>query len=299
MTMQKLLIVSSLLLSACANTSFQALEAYERSDYVVAYPEFKRLAVRGDADAQFFVGLMHDEGNGVDEDKVKASHWYELAAEQDHPAACNNLGLLYFRGEGVPKDTDRAIEFYERAAEHDFAPALTNLGVVHLFGHEEDGEVRGRDIRAAKRLLERAADLGEAKALRILGFMHRRGLGTAKNDEASRGYYERAAALGDETAHYYLATLLLGLESNARGSSTVATSVSDAERGVMHMRAAAGSGLAAAQYGMGMIYLRGIGVAEDQVAARDWLQRAADQGLVEAEGKLRTMAVAKPTSPAR
>ena len=42
----------------------------------------KALADKGDAKAQFNLGYMYDLGEGVDENKVEAVKWYQLAAKQ-------------------------------------------------------------------------------------------------------------------------------------------------------------------------------------------------------------------------
>ena len=78
--------------------------AYQKQDYTAALRLLRPLANRGDADAQFKLGYMYDNGQGVPKDYVEAAKWYRLAADQGDARAQNNLGSLYFRGEGVPKD---------------------------------------------------------------------------------------------------------------------------------------------------------------------------------------------------
>ena len=53
--------------------------------------------------AQFDLGLMFDNGNGVPKDFEQAVNWYRKAAEQDHVAAQYNLAVAYEVGDGVPK----------------------------------------------------------------------------------------------------------------------------------------------------------------------------------------------------
>ena len=43
--------------------------------------ETRRSAEQGDAEAQFSLGRMYDEGEGVAEDDAEAVRWYRLAAE--------------------------------------------------------------------------------------------------------------------------------------------------------------------------------------------------------------------------
>ena len=44
--------------------------------------ELQRLAERGDADPQFNLSIMYNNGGGVPEDDVRAYAWLNLAAEQ-------------------------------------------------------------------------------------------------------------------------------------------------------------------------------------------------------------------------
>jgi len=82
--------------------------AYKSGDYATALREWTPLAKQGNADAQFNLGLMYDEGQGVPEDNMKAVHWYRFAAWQGHASAQGNLGAMYALGAGVKKDFVRA-----------------------------------------------------------------------------------------------------------------------------------------------------------------------------------------------
>ena len=73
---------------------------------------------------------MYDEGDGVEEDDVKAVEWYRKAAEQEYSDAQYNLGAMYYNGEGVEQDYAKAVEWVRKAAEqgHEGAKeALRNL----------------------------------------------------------------------------------------------------------------------------------------------------------------------------
>ena len=48
---------------------------------------FKVAAEKGDAIAQFNLGLSYYHGNGVPQDNTQAVYWYREAAEQGHPDA--------------------------------------------------------------------------------------------------------------------------------------------------------------------------------------------------------------------
>jgi len=82
--------------------------AVRAGDYQKAFRLWKPLAEQGDAKAQYFLGLVYDEGEGVPEDGAKAVHWYRKAAEQGDTEAQFWLGIMYAASEGVPEDYVRA-----------------------------------------------------------------------------------------------------------------------------------------------------------------------------------------------
>lgn len=49
--------------------------------------QLKQLAEQGDADAQYKVGRMYEEGIGVTKDESMAWDWYQKAEEQGHQEA--------------------------------------------------------------------------------------------------------------------------------------------------------------------------------------------------------------------
>jgi hypothetical protein len=80
-----------------------------------AFHWYKKAAEQGDSDAQFRVGVMYDNGQGVTEDKKQAFHWYKKAAEQGNVSAQFNLGSMYQNGEGVDEHKEAAEYWYREA----------------------------------------------------------------------------------------------------------------------------------------------------------------------------------------
>ena len=79
------------LFSACSATH-SGLNAFERHDYSAARSTWLPLAEAGNAEAQFLLGTLYEEGRGVPPDFDEAAHWYERAATQGHPKA---LSLIH------------------------------------------------------------------------------------------------------------------------------------------------------------------------------------------------------------
>jgi TPR repeat protein len=61
-------------------------------------------AQKGDAAAQFHLGVMYYEGDGVPKDRDEALKWCRAAAAN----AQLNLAEMYDTGDGVPKDNTEA-----------------------------------------------------------------------------------------------------------------------------------------------------------------------------------------------
>ena len=109
--------------------------AYNKDDYATALKLYRPLADRGNAKAQFSLGVMYYSGQGVPEDYAQAVIWYRKAADQGNADAQYNLGLMYYSGLGVPEDDAQAVSWYRKAADQGIANAQLNLGVMYADGH--------------------------------------------------------------------------------------------------------------------------------------------------------------------
>jgi len=84
--MNRLLILPVLLLTLLVGTpassaDFQkGLTAAQSGDFATALREWTPLAKQGDAAAQYNLGFMYDNGQGVLQDYVRAHMWFNIAA---------------------------------------------------------------------------------------------------------------------------------------------------------------------------------------------------------------------------
>ncbi len=136
-----------------------AKDAYQRKDYKLAAEWFRKAADKGDAKAQYNLGMAYDTGQGVTQDYKQAAEWYRKAAVQGLAQAQNNLGILYKQGQGVPQDNGQAAEWFRKAADQGFAQAQHNLGLAY-----RDGLGVKQDKFLAIQLLRKAALQGDADA---------------------------------------------------------------------------------------------------------------------------------------
>ena len=84
-------------------------------------PDFKKTlqaAEQGFAAAQYNLGVMYDNGQGVRQDDAQAVQWYRKAAEQGIAEAQYNLGVMYDNGQGVRQNYKIAKEWFGKACDN-------------------------------------------------------------------------------------------------------------------------------------------------------------------------------------
>ena len=96
--------------------------------------QIQRLANQGDAEAQFNLGWMYYQGEGVRQDYAKAFEWYKKVANQGDSNAQFVLGLLYYKGEGVRQDYAKAAQWFLKVANQGDSDAQAMLGVMYNKG---------------------------------------------------------------------------------------------------------------------------------------------------------------------
>jgi hypothetical protein len=93
----------------------QARSAHEHGDYAAEVAAIRPLAEQGSAYAQFNLGVLYDNGQGVPQDDALAMQWYQKAAEQGLSQAQVNLAIMYREGQGLPPDPVRAYFWFALA----------------------------------------------------------------------------------------------------------------------------------------------------------------------------------------
>lgn len=131
------LVQAVILLVACtgARADFQeGIEAYKNRNYLYAFDEFKPLALGGDAAAQYRLGVMYANGQGVAKDEQQAAAWYLKAAVQDDSRAQFAIAEMYNKGQGVPLNKKQAATWYIEAADHGYPKAQYTVGLMYAKG---------------------------------------------------------------------------------------------------------------------------------------------------------------------
>ncbi len=176
--------------------SFQgALQAYDAGDYDSAKEIWTRLADKGSPGSQNNLGLMYENGVGVEQDYEKALKLYQLSAKQGYTEAQYNLGSLYHNGTGVKQDYEKAAKYYQLAADKNYNLALNNLGVFYnsAIGVE-------KDTKKAAKLFRKAAIRGHALSQNNLGLAFATGQGMKEDVISAYVWFDISLNNGEETA---------------------------------------------------------------------------------------------------
>ena len=99
-------------------------------DYTKALELYHRAAKLGHAGAHNHIGYAYNNGEGVDVDKKKARHYYELAAMGGDEVARNNLGTM----EKEAGNNERAVRHYMLAVRDGEARSLDTVKDMYLKG---------------------------------------------------------------------------------------------------------------------------------------------------------------------
>jgi TPR repeat protein len=154
------LVLSIVCFVVPAWADFQAgMDANNREDYAAALREWRPLAEKGDALAQYNLGVLYRKGRGVPQDDVQARKWYDKAAVQGQAKAQYNLGTLYYNGEGVPKDYKQALRWFRLAADQGEAVAQTKIAIMY-----EDAQGVPHDLVQAYKWYSLAITSGDKPA---------------------------------------------------------------------------------------------------------------------------------------
>jgi TPR repeat protein len=266
---------------AVAQSSFaqETMSPVKLSSSDVAQIQSK--AEASDASAQLALGRAYQDGNGVPQNEGLAAKWYRRAADQGNAAAQNNLGIMYRAGSGVEKNKEEAVNWYRKAVRQDYASAMFNLGTAYYNGDGLPSDTfRAYDwfllaqeagsSSAAEAVKRTSGEIGQSAsndALLEVGQMREKGDEVPQNLAEAAKWYRRSADQKNPRAMLKLASLLV----NGVGVSK------DYDQAFQLCHSAA-KDYAPAQYCVGFLYQRGLGVQQDTAEAAKWYQKSAARG---------------------
>ena len=141
---------------------------YEHGNFTAAKADYEKAKNAGSAEASRHLGVLYQQGKGVEQNFIEAAKYYLQAVEKGYECAredfnflfnnndlsgeiSNSTGDMYYKADGVKQDYVKAFTWYNKAKEKGSAYACYSLGLLYGSG---DGVVGGRDIvKAAEHYL--------------------------------------------------------------------------------------------------------------------------------------------------
>ena len=262
-----------------AEVQFNLAKMYENGwgvgkDDSVATQWYLKSAKQGYYKAQNNLGVKYRDGAGVAKDAGEAMFWFRKGAEQGDATSQSNVGYMYYSGMGVKKNYQEAMHWFRKAAEQGDVLAQTLISTMYVNGWGCE-----KDSNEAVKWMRKAAQQDNPEAQHLLGLSYETGYGVEKNLDEAKNWYRKAAEQGKSAAQYKLGVMYLNGQGVGRNDHEALKWISKA----------AESEHAKAQCVLGGMYSFGIGVQTDCAKAVYWYHKAAEQGDAEAQGILGCM----------
>ncbi len=191
--------------------SDDAFVASFNPDQLRAEAAVRKAAKAGNAEAQFRLGVMYGNGDGVALDHAQAVEWFERAAGQGHENALITLAWMFANGTGVDVDEDRARVLYQQAADRGSAKAQYVVATMYRFAQYGVE----KDMPKALDYYLKAADQGMPTAQFALGKMLMEGKHVMQDDAAALQWLSLAHANGSKRADDYVQHLIKRMDPEA------------------------------------------------------------------------------------
>ena len=128
------LVFSYLSLPAARADFERGVSAMKQGDYPAAFKEWVKSAADGHLRAQYNLGVLYENGLGVEKNPTQAAKWYIVSAEGNYAPAQYNLAVLYYYGSGVPHSKTSALKWYMKAALQLDELAMYAVGQMYANG---------------------------------------------------------------------------------------------------------------------------------------------------------------------
>jgi TPR repeat protein len=235
--------------------------------------EIKLAADQGNAQSQYDLGRMYEEGQGVKQDVGKAMQYYLKSALQGHAKAQYDLGLMYSKLPANKKNEEEAIKWiqtamdgFRQAAEKGDAEAQCRLGEIYDIAKKESHRYDTlKNECQNKRVKTIASALGLYSGEKNAKWFEEE---SARWFQMATEGFRHSAEQGDLKSQFELGGIYCWFLSGRENE----------KKGVQWFQKAAELGFVDAQYELGYMYSTGWCVEEQDIAeALKWYTRAAEQ----------------------
>ena len=186
-----------------------ASQAFGESKEIV---DLRRKAEASDAEAQFNLGVIYANGQGVAKDEKEAVKWFRKATDQGVVEAQFNLGLMYLDGPQHKKLKEQIVKLDMVIGNYrntlDANPVLAAVLTPQIKAKELEkselekqlSELVYKSNQEAAKWFLRAAKQGYPQAQFGLGVMYAKGQGLPKNHPAAFAWFVISVYYGYQNA---------------------------------------------------------------------------------------------------
>jgi TPR repeat protein len=235
------------------------------------------LATSGITDAQVALGTLLSRFP-AEADKKESAQWLYFSAQAGVWHSQVEVARAYRKGKYAEKNLLTAHQWLNKALPMggvDVLEEMDDLG-KEMMDHAQH-LLKQKHTGRAVELMTAVAESGSLQAQLAMAKIYAKPPATKQRKEKMRMWYAKAAAQGSRKAQFSLAKSYL-----ADKSATPA----DRQHAVALLHQAADPGEAEAQYQLGMMYMRGDGVAKNEEKGLQYYRVAAEQGHEEAQYSL-------------
>jgi len=252
-------------------------------DYPLALVYYDKAIAKGHAWALSNVGLMYEEGDGVQADLVKAEKYFEQAAAKGSELGYYNLARFSLIGRGGQQDTDKGLALLDKCAQLKKSLCLYDEAAIYLTGEFDIPE----DIPKGLALAAQAVDMGDRAATWGMAKLYLMGddgvaLDIAKAESMLRGLSDRGyglatASLGDLRSDPKLRSEFFNLRFGGEDRTPDAIKAAipqDLAKAQSYWLAATQQGYCRAFTSLASVYDRGAGVPVNYTKAALYIANA-------------------------
>lgn len=221
--------------------------------YADNFATVKQLAKQGDGVAEYLVGIMYQQGKGVEKNKAEALNWYIKSAKQDYILAQYSLIAMYQRGDGIEQNPQQAQYWYAQLSKP------RNLVILSK---------QQQSFKHIISLLLPLAINNDTNAQYLLASLY----ANNKQENIANYWFLRSALAGDRDAQYYIGVTY---EDKMGFFNTM--------QAIYWLEMAAKQQLLDAQIVLASLYEQDKQIAANYQQAAYWYEQAANQGDSEAQ----------------
>ncbi len=125
--------VADTMKEACFNLALMSIDGIGcEKDIDKAISYYEKTSMMGDTEAMLALGNLYDEGKEVAKDKLKALHYYQMAADKDDSHGSYNAGRLLL--EQDINNVQEALYYLEIASEKGIGMASLTISNLYYYG---------------------------------------------------------------------------------------------------------------------------------------------------------------------